>query len=143
MKKVIQVVIVIFLTFLCSGCLLKDNLEKGEIFKLVKKNEDIILKDIKNDSYNQTFKINGIKEIKPKIEDGYIDFYCGGVGIGSNTGYYGFYYSTNNEVNGLWFIDEKELVFNGIGYLYKEKDGDNTYYTEKITDNFYYYEGHF
>ena len=79
----------------------------------------------------------------PKTEDGYIEFYCGGVGIGSNTGYYGFYYSTNNEVNGLWFIDEKELIFNGIGYLYKEKDGDNTYYTEKITDNFYYYEGHF
>lgn len=143
MQKILKTIIVIFLILFCSGCLLRDNLEKENIFEVVQENKKVILQDIKNNNYKQTLKINGIKEINPKTEDGYIEFYCGGVGIGSNTGYYGFYYSTSNEVNGLWFIDEKELIFNGIGYLYKEKDGDNTYYTEKITDNFYYYEGHF
>lgn len=117
---------------------------KQEIFDLVNENSIAILEDIKNYDFDNTEKLKGIKAISP--HEGFIDFYCGGAGIGSATSYYGFYYSENNAIDAMQNIEYPmggELNPDGNGYLWKERDGDNKFYVEKIMDKFYYYESHY
>lgn len=43
----------------------------------------------------------------------------------------------------MYFFNEDEnFIPNGKGYIYRENDGDNVYYTEKKVDYIYYYEMH-
>lgn len=76
-----------------------------------------------------------------------VNFYCGGYGFGSATGYEGFYYSLSDTIPlndsdtmnmaflGYDFVFTKE----GNGWRWKQPDGDNTIYIEHIVGNFYYY----
>jgi len=117
-----------------------DNLSKSEIFKLVEKNEDILLGDISANNFNDSSEIKGIVDVN--IEEEIINFYCGGYGMGPSTGYYGFYYTEDDNMTAIW-CSGSPLKQDGKGYSWEEDDGDNRYYTEKICDNFYYYEAHF
>lgn len=143
MKKIAKITIMIALIILCSACSMKGTSQKEKIFLLVKNNQEIILEDIKNNNYSRTKKIEGIENINNREEDGYVEFLCGGKGLVPSSSYYGFYYSENNEPNRMYFFNEDEnFIPEGKGYIYRENDGDNVYYTEKIVDYIYYYEMH-
>ena len=144
-KNIVAGFIVSFL-LLIYGCFSFINFDiinyKIQTISIVNHNRDTILKNIEENDIKSLYKIKGIKEINVQKESEYINFLCFGYGIGSGTVYYGFYYSYDNKVHNV-FSDKIELISDGIGYSYKQLDGDNTYYTEKITNNLYYYEAHF
>lgn len=119
-------------------------LSKKEIFEIVNENHFEITQAIETDDFENVEKIKGIEEILP--EENYIDFYCGGKGIGSETSYYGFYYSKNNAIDdtkGINYPKDAELIPVGKGFSWNETGGDNRFYVEKIIDNYFYYESHY
>jgi hypothetical protein len=106
-----------------------------------------ITKQLKNDVLLSVIKLNGLNSIYIDDNKKYIEFSCGGSGFGPSTSYSGFYYSANGEQNSLnsYFLlcTENDLIPEGNGWIYKQKGGDNSYYTEKISANFFYYEASF
>ena len=119
-------------------------LSKKEIFEIVNENHFEITQAIETDDFENVEKIKGIEEISP--EENYIDFYCGGKGIGSETSYYGFYYSKNNVIDdtkGINCPKDAVLIPDGKGFSWNETGGDNRFYVEKIIDNYFYYESHY
>ena len=110
---------------------------------MLNKNKENIIEAVQNNDFEQIKKISGIQNVY--VGDDYIDFSCGGSGMGSSTHYYGFFYSIDDNLT-AWnsgAYSEEELVKNGNGFLWKEKYGDNTYYVERIGEHFFYYEAHF
>lgn len=90
--------------------------------------------------FHNTF-IDGIE-----VFENALSFECGGRGIGSETTYYGFSYSNIDSpdvLNNYKYPQDAHLLQDENGYIWKEPDGDNYFYTEKVIDNFYYYEEHF
>ena len=142
---ILSIIILIIVGIISFNRILSDNLSKTQIFKLVDKNYNIILEDIRNNNFDNTLTIKGIREIDN--ENGVIDFYCGGKGMGSETSYYGFYYTQDDVPKGIFagtkYCESEQLTADGIGYSHNEYNGDNRYYTEKIRDKFYYYEAHY
>ncbi len=139
-----------FALFLClvifmgtfSAC--SNNLtNKGDIIKVFSKNKEIFTEAVQSNNFEQAKKISGIQDVY--VGDDYIDFVCGGSGMGSSTYYYGFFYSAHDNLT-AWnggACTKDELVENGNGFRWEEKDGDNTYYVEKIGEHFFYYEACF
>ena len=118
--------------------------EKERIIRYVKKHEGLLLRYIEK-------RDDDILKNQPIIEqirtnDTYIDFSCGGSGFGSETSYWGFYYSESDDLSALCpaSSSKQELRKSGNGYVWEESwqnpRGDNTYYVEPIVDHFYYYE---
>lgn len=134
----LAVVLAVVLFIFSLPSFLNDNLSKKQIFKLVNDNYDVLTECVQSGDYDQALKIKGIKSTY--AFDDAIEFSCGGKGMGSQTSYYGFYYSTDDKLSGL---DFHSGVSGYDSFSYKEENGDNSYYTEKICDHFYYYEAHF
>lgn len=144
LKRLIALFLSVILLFSLSSCVLtgglfSSHLSKAQIFRLVEKNEKVLLEDIANSDFKNSKKIRGIEDVSPG--ESTVDFYCGGSGFGPATSYYGFYYSQNGEPSCIWVGGELSAEGNGWGW--REKNGDNRYYTEKITGYFFYYEVHF
>ncbi|MBR2471634.1 MAG: hypothetical protein IKC41_02675 [Clostridia bacterium] len=117
---------------------------KDEIFELVYEKQTVIAKAIEQNNFESIEKLKGIKEVT--VKDNYIDFYCGGKGIGSATSYYGFYFSEDNAIDvkeNIEYPKGAALKPDGKGYSWDEPDGDNRFYVEKIIDGFFYYESHY
>ena len=141
MKKVISLLVLFAMVIVLSAC--SNNLtEKSDIISLYQKNEQVFLLAAENGDYSAIEGIKGIQKVL--VWDTYIDIQCGGSGFGPSTHYYGIFYS---EDDNLCAIDVagplNELIENGDGYLYKQKDGDNQYYVEPLGNHFYYYEAHY
>ncbi len=130
-----------FLHFLSTG----NHLSKEEIFALVEENQATLLKAVQTGQLEDIENINGIRDAGSKDAVAFFD--CGGYGMGSETGYYGFYYTPDDIAKPLFdgypICYYAEFLPEGNGYAYNEVGGDNRYYAEKITDGFYYYEMHF
>lgn len=118
--------------------------EKERILRYVRKHEGLLLRYIakKDDAIIANQAI--IKQIR--MRHACIEFSCGGSGFGSETSYWGFYYSVSDDLSALCPVSssEQELRKSGEGYYWKESwqdpRGDNTYYVEPIVGHFYYYE---
>lgn len=91
---------------------------------------------------------NVVKEIT--FSGNKIHFDCGGYGMGSETGYTGFYYLLPDKgdsipisqgVANMSALGYGNIRFTseGNGWRYRETNGDNTVYIENIVGNFYYY----
>jgi len=92
-----------------------------------------IYERITNDVLQKAMNIKGLCSIS--VRNDIVEFSCGGRGFGSASSYYGFSYTVNeNTMSSRGFIPE------GNGWLLREENGDNWYYTERIVDGFYYYE---
>ena len=118
-----------------------NTLSKNDIFEMVDENHTVILQDINNGNFDNTKKIKGIEDIS--FSENYIDFFCGGNGIGSEMSYYGFYYSPRDSIEAMQNTSHpagEALKPDGSGYSWQEINGDNRFYAEKIMDGFYYYE---
>ena len=132
----------VLLANLCGCTPMRDDISKEAIINLVHKNYDLLMETAQSGDYDRALQLPGIKSVYAKDANEYIDYYCGGYGFASATGYVGFYYSPSNTAIGI-YADTDALVFDGNGYGWKEVDGDNSYYTEKILDFLFYYEANF
>lgn len=150
MKKILKISLI---TIICLGTaffvsakmihnFFDDSLPKEKIFDIVTKKQEKIIGYIEEADFDKKIKIRGIKWVNDSREDGYINFYCGGSGMGGQSRYVGFYYLENDNIDVLINSYKNDLYsFDQVGnsYTFKEKDGDNSFYVEKITDCFYYY----
>lgn len=69
---------------------------------------------------------------------GMVEFITKGTGIGSSTAYEGFYYSEDDRPIGFQGT-ELDFVQDGLGWSWKEEDGDNCEHIEKITAHWYWF----
>jgi hypothetical protein len=118
---------------------------KNKVFRMVKRNTDLLNHSIQSASYDAAYKIKGVKDIRAYTNsDGtpLIDYFCYGFGLVPSSVYYGFYYSGNSKPAGFQGVNY-ELSKEGNGWAWFEKSGDNWYYTEKISGNWYYYKAGF
>ena len=78
-------------------------------------------------------------------DEAYIDFYCGGSGMGSQTNYTGFFYSPEDDPLALWrnspvrwdFVETEE------GWEYVEGGGDNHFLVRQLASGYFYYFMHY
>lgn len=121
-----------------------DRAAKSEIFAYVQENEDSLLACIEQNDYSALPESPVIRSVE--LSHGYIDFECGGAGMGPDTAYRGFFYSGQDDLLAVWCAPDpgvKGLTPKGTGYFWKEGGGDNTYYVEHICGHFYYYDAEF
>ena len=144
MKRAVIFVLVIMLCLSFAGC--NDELSKEDIISLVNDNKDTILQDVSEGNFSDCEKIPKIKEITK--HDNYVEFYCGGKGMGGETSYCGFYYFANDDLQAVLNVlaqliggadTDIEFTADGNGYIWRAAEGDNSLYVEKIDNNLYYY----
>lgn len=120
-----------------------DRADKTEVFEFVRENEEELLKAIEGGDFSEFENQGFIKNIDD--DDAVVEFSCGGAGMGSGTAYVGFYYTPDNDMTAVWCAPSSAELLSpcGSGFEWREKKGDNRYYTEHICGNFYYYEASF
>ena len=158
MKKLLCILLVLCMLFSLSSCAEKiigsavflflvvtgdDSADKDEVFEFVCEKEEELLKAIEDAEFSAFENKGFIKSID--VNETYVDFSCGGAGIGSGTSYVGFYYSPNDDMTVVWCapFSTNSLIPSGNGFKWQEQNGDNQYYTEHICGHFYYYEASF
>lgn len=148
----------IFLSILCAAVFLMgcdpfdDRVYFEEVAKYVNENYKLLeaFPLTEMPSYDDTGFIKehlGRKTIVKQVSrawvnEGIIDFYCGGKGNASNSIYTGFYYSKNNEPFSLCFGQECTFteVETGV-FEWKNSDESHQSHIRRIRENwFYYYE---
>ena len=138
MKRILAFILVVAFVFALTGCSAKDN--KTDIFSLVEKNYDAILKACGDKDEEALLAIKGITKVN--IIDGYVIVFCKAKGISVSSQDYGFYYSAENSPI---TVDCNQDIVCGIKDLTPEGNGyqcvvqDNTFYTEHIEGNIYFY----
>ena len=137
MKRIFVFVLVIILVFTLAGC---RKTPKEDVFSLVEKKYDTILKACEEKDTDALLSIKGITKVN--IVDGYVLVFCKGTGISVSSQDYGFYYSKENSPVA---IDcNLDIVCEADG-LTPEGNGfqcivnENTFYTERIEGNIYFY----
>ena len=137
MKRIFVFVLVITLVFTLAGC---RKTPKEDVFSLVEKKYDTILKACEEKDTDALLSIKGITKVN--IVDGYVLVFCKGTGISVSSQDYGFYYSKENSPVA---IDcNLDIVCEADG-LTPEGNGfqcivnENTFYTEHIEGNIYFY----
>ena len=138
MKKMLAFILVITLILAFSGCAAKDL--KKDIFNLVEKNYEAILKACEEKDEETLLSMNGITQVN--IVDGYVLVFCKGAGIAMSSQDYGFYYSEENMPVGVSCSleivcdsDTMKPMNNG----YEGTVAHNAFYTEQIKGNIYFY----
>lgn len=139
----LYLLLIIPCVMLFTGC--NDEPSKNDIITAVNQNCSTFVQCIENDNYDKCKTISIIKEIIDHNE--FIEFYCGGSGLGGETSYKGFYYFDDGSIDNITnllgnYIGNDNLTFakSGSGYLWVEDNGDNSLYIEIITDHFVYFE---
>lgn len=157
LKKGLSMLLAVIMLFSLSGCgdilggafflfLIStgdDRTDKGNIIEFVCENQDQLLKAIDDGDFSAFENQGFIKGVD--ASDTVVDFYCGGFGVGSATSYVGFYYTPENDMAAMWCAPSSAalLIPSGNGFVWREPNGDNRYYTEHICGDFYYYEASF
>ena len=138
MKRILAFMLVVVFVFVLSGC--RTNDIKTDVFNLVEKNYDTILKACEEKNANALLAINGITKVN--IVDGYVIIFCEAKGISVSSQDYGFYYSEENspvtiDCNQDIVCEVNDLIPEGNGYQCVVQG--NTFYTENIKGNIYFY----
>lgn len=136
-----KIIMLLFFLILCwTG---DDRAEKDRIFRLVQEDQQRLTFAIESGDFSYFDDSQVIQDIA--VCENYVEFSCGGAGVGPQTAYCGFYYTETDDMYAIWCAPSggETLTSAGEGYLWEEENGDNRYYTEKICDNFYYYEASF
>ena len=138
MKRIFAFLLVVAFVFALTGCATKD--AKTNIFNLVEKNYDAILKACEDKDEDALLAIKGVTKVN--IIDGYVIVFCKSKGISVSSQDYGFYYS---EENSPVTIDCNQGIVCRVNDLTSEGNGykcvvqGNTFYTEHIKGNIYFY----
>ena len=130
--------LVVVFVFILSGC--RTNDIKTDVFNLVEKNYDTILKACEEKNADALLAIKGITIVN--IVDGYVIIFCEAKGISVSSQDYGFYYSEENspvtiDCNQDIVCEVNDLIPEGNGYQCVVQG--NTFYTENIKGNIYFY----
>lgn len=138
MKRILAFMLVVVFIFILSGC--RTNDIKTDVFNLVEKNYDTILKACEEKNADALLAINGITKVN--IVDGYVIIFCEAKGISVSSQDYGFYYSEENspvtiDCNQDIVCEVNDLIPEGNGYQCVVQG--NTFYTENIKGNIYFY----
>lgn len=133
------------LCLLLAGCY--EGLSRQDIFSLALERQDEIRQAVRAGDIKRLEALPGVRDVSAH-EDGRVQFFCAGAGIGSGTAYFGFYYTPDDQPFDIEFMMYGEaLEPEGSGWAWHEKRrdprGDNVYYTERICENLFYYESHF
>lgn len=152
-KRLLVLIMVFCGLMMLSGCI--DSDEKS--FQSLKINflddYDVINSAVENEQYYSAASLSWIKEVD--VKDGYVDYYCGGSGMGSQTNYTGFFFTPNDDPLAMWRANVPDLyamtasdfVETADGWEYRESDhnagGDNCYIVKKLAPCYYYYYLHF
>lgn len=137
MKKILALFLIVPLIFALAGC---GKATKEDIFSIVEKKYDAILRACEEKDADALLSINGIAKVN--IVDGYVIVFCKGEGISVSSQDYGFYYSVENSPV---TIDCNQDIVCGAYGLKPEGKGyqcvvsSNTFYTEHIKGNIYFY----
>lgn len=138
MKRIFAFLLVVAFVFALTGCATKD--AKTNIFNLVEKNYDAILKACEDKDEDALLAIKGVTKVN--IIDGYVIVFCESRGISVSSQDYGFYYSVENiPVT----INCNQGIVCGVNDLTPEGNGyqcvvqGNTFYTEHIKGNIFFY----
>lgn len=137
MKKIFTLVLVVFLMISLTSC---RSTPKENVFNIVEKNYDTILKACEEKDEDALLAIKGVTCVN--IVDGYVIVFCEAKGISVSSQDYGFYYS---EENSPFTIDCNQDIVYRADNLSPEGDGyqcvvsGNTFYTEHIKGNIYFY----
>lgn len=139
MKRFLSFILIFTFVFMIVGCNRQKEAKK-DIFKLVEKNYDSILKACEEKDADALVAIEGITSVN--IVDGYVIVYCKGAGIAPSSQEYGFYYSEENLPVGISYgeiiCDSNEMAEYESGYRYLD-DWFNEFYAEQIKGNIYFY----
>lgn len=138
MKRNLAFMLVVVFVFVLSGC--RTNDIKTDVFNLVEKNYDTILKACEEKNADALLAIKGITKVN--IVDGYVIIFCEAKGISVSSQDYGFYYSEENspvtiDCNQDIVCEVNDLIPEGNGYQCVVQG--NTFYTENIKGNIYFY----
>lgn len=138
MKRILAFMLVVVFVFILSGC--RTNDIKTDVFNLVEKNYDTILKACEEKNADALLAIKGITKVN--IVDGYVIIFCEAKGISVSSQDYGFYYSEENspvtiDCNQDIVCEVNDLIPEGNGYQCVVQG--NTFYTENIKGNIYFY----
>lgn len=140
MKKILYLTVLIAV-YLLSACS-RNLTSKESIVDLYTKNEALFIDTASDGSFSGLEKISYVNKVL--VWDEYVDIQCGGRGFGSNTHYYGIFFSKTDDLCAVDVAGPRdELVKDGSGYRYKQSDGDNEYYVEPLGNHYFYYEAHF
>ncbi|MGI6173592.1 MAG: hypothetical protein ACOYI8_06775 [Christensenellales bacterium] len=108
---------------------------KGDTIAFVREHAEMIGEAVRKDNYEEILALKDIR-IFDHREDGFVEFLCGGIGFQEI--YYGFYHSTYDTPLNIEY--GWQMVAQGDGNYWEQKDGHHRYYMEKIEENLYYYE---
>lgn len=160
MKKLVLLLMILLLSLGCSCQLMgglflgglscisdsaPDNLtDRNEIVSLYHDNEAAFLQAAETSSFDDLLSIYGVSDVYVH-QNGMVEISYGAKGFGSNTYYYGIYYSKSDAICGPAFGDSDPAFMTpqGDGFLFKDSWGDNTLYIEPLGNHYYYYEEHF
>lgn len=137
MKKMFALVLVVFLMISLASC---RSTPKENVFSIVEKNYDTILKACEEKDEAALLAIKGVTKVN--IIDGYVIVFCESKGISVSSQDYGFYYSEENipvTINCSQGIVCRVNDLTPEGNGYKCVVQGNTFYTEHIKGNIYFY----
>ena len=152
-KRLLGLILVFYSLMMLSGCFANDETSFGSLKKSFLHDYDVINSAVENEQYYSAASLSWIKQVD--VNDGYVDYYCGGSGMGSQTNYTGFFYTPNDDPLAMWRANDPDLytmtasdfVETADGWEYRESDhksgGDNYYFVRKLAPCYYYYYLHF
>ena len=86
---------------------------------------------------------NGVKDIDIyRTHSGCVDFYMGGFGLVPSSTYWGVIYTVEDTPVGWGGLDVN-YTWDGEGWCWQEKNGDNVSYVIKLKDHWYLYRTSF
>ena len=128
------------LVLLCS--LFDGDARKASLFRRVNRHQQRLLESVETHDFRGLKWRLPIREIHDRGD--HVDFACGASGFGSETAYWGFFYTPDDDLYAVWCAPpEQGFSAMGSGYYWEEENGDNTCYVEPICGSFYYYEASF
>lgn len=151
--RLLTIVFIICSFVMLSGCMGNDEKSFDSINKYFLQDFSVIDAAVKNEQYDDATSLRWIKSVD--VSDGYIDFYCGGSGMGSQTNNTGFFFTPDDDPLAMWrkndpvhyVMTAADFIETEDGWEYQERDhnagGDNVYIVRKIAPCYYYYYLHF
>ena len=152
-KRLLSVVLIICSIVMLSGCMDNDEMSFDSLNKSFLQDYSVIDTAVKNERYAAATTLSWIERATER--DGYIDFECGGSGMGSQTNYTGFFFTSDDDPLAMWrendpsthVMTASDFVETRDGWEYRESDhnsgGDNVYLVRKLAPCYYYYYLHF
>ena len=152
-KRLLTIVFIICSFVILSGCMGNDEKSFDSINKSFLQDFSVIDAAVKNEQYDDATSLRWIKSVD--VSDGYVDFYCGGSGMGSQTNYTGFFFTPDDDPLAMWpkndsahyVMTAADFIETENGWEYRERDhnagGDNVFIVRKLAPCYYYYYLHF